>query len=141
MTAVSILALRLAIGVNLLLPVVHIMLFLLYGGIPEWCTFDFCYELDDLLLVGLFINMQLMALAVAWLAHLLKRNGMEWLGWAAAFWLAMINIMVLTKDNANEIYFLSAVAAFILVPSTQFIWLLKRGWRDLVAIKSATHGH
>lgn len=132
--------LRLALGLNLLLPVLAILL-ATYEIYSDWCPFRFCGSTGDFFIYAVFAIWQLMWLAIAWLARLLGRSGAAWLGYGLLVILPLINVLILTFETEYQPLAITALALLLAAPLLQLVWLLARSWRDIAAIGGAQQTH
>lgn len=128
--------LRLALGTNLLLPLLAILL-LTVQVYSDWCPFRACENTGDFIIYVVFAIWQLMWLAIAWLARLLGRSGAVWLGYGLLLMMPLMNLFLLSIDTEYHPLAMTAFALLLAAPLLQLVWLLVRSWRKIADMNGA----
>ena len=128
--------LRLALGLNLLLPLLAVFL-ATFEFYSDWCPFRLCDSTDDFFIYAVFAIWQLMWLAIAWLARLLGRSGAAWLGYGLLVIIPLINVFFLANNTEYQPLADTAMILLIAAPLLQLAWLLARCWREIASLGGA----
>jgi hypothetical protein len=126
----------LVLALNLILCTAYIAIIVLYSMFTTETAELICQELDcrdigDAMLVMFMIIQQVFWLAIGWQAHLLGRSGRAWLGASAIpISLLLTSLVISFQYNIDQLG-IAVMILLLLVTPLQFLWLLKRGWREI----------